>query len=157
MRRNQLPEKLHETITRLCGEGDDLVKKGDDRAAYDKYNEAWNIVPEEKANWEASTWILGAVGEIQFRRKKFDKALASFLRAVQCPNGLGNPYIHLRIGQAQYELGNMKGAGDNLARAYMGAGEDIFKDEDPKYLAFLRTVLLPPATGVKEASRRKRI
>ena len=103
------------------------------------------MVPEDKVNWEASTWILGAVGELQFRHQKFDKALDSYLHAVQCPNGLGNPYIHLRIGEAQYELGNMAGAGDNLTRAYMGAGEDIFKDEDPKYLAYLKTILLPPA------------
>jgi tetratricopeptide (TPR) repeat protein len=147
MERNKLPKKVHEAITRLCAEGDELAKAGDARAAYDKYVEAWELVPEDKENWEASTWILSAVGEIQFRRKKFENSLDSFLRAVQCPNGLGNPYIHLRIGQAQFELGNLQGAGDNLTRAYMGAGEEIFKDEDPKYLAYLRTILRPPATG----------
>jgi tetratricopeptide (TPR) repeat protein len=151
MGKTRLPKKLHEAITRLCKEGDDLAKKGADQAAYDKYNEAWNLVPEEKANWEASTWILGAVGELQFRHEKSDKALNSFLRAVQCPDGLGNPYIHLRIGQIQYELGNMKGAGDNLTRAYMGAGEDIFDNEDPKYLAYLHTILQPPASDAQSS------
>jgi len=144
-----MPKKLHESITRLSKEGDDLAKKGADQAAYDKYNEAWNLVPEPKVDWEASTWILSAVGELQFRLKKFDKALNSFLKAVQCPGGLGNPYIHLRIGEAQYELEDMKGAGDNLTRAYMGAGDDIFKVEDPKYLTYLRTILLPPVSDVE--------
>jgi tetratricopeptide (TPR) repeat protein len=147
MEREQLSKKLHSAITRLCKEGDELSKQGADAAAYAKYNEAWELVPEEKADWEASTWILTAVGELQFRNRKFDKALNSYLRAVQCPNGLGNPYIHLRIGQAQYELGNLVGAADNLARAYMGGGEDIFQEADPKYIAFLKTRLKPPAGG----------
>jgi tetratricopeptide (TPR) repeat protein len=146
MGNGELPKALHERIIRLCQEGDDLSENRADQAAYNKYDEAWNLVPEPKSDWEASTWILGAVGDLQFRRKTFDKALTSFLRAVQCPGGLGNPYIHLRIGQAQYELGNLEGAGDNLTRAYMGAGEAIFKDEQAKYLAYLHTILRPPET-----------
>jgi tetratricopeptide (TPR) repeat protein len=142
-----LPKKLHAAITRLCGEGDELTEEGNDAAAYAKYSAAWELVPDDKENWEASTWILGAVGELQFRNRKFDKALNSYLRAVQCPNGLGNPYIHLRIGQAQYELGNVEVAADNLARAYMGGGQDIFQGADPKYFAFLKARLEPPPDG----------
>ena len=37
----------------------------------------------------------------------------------------------------------MEGAGDNLARAYMGAGVEIFKNEDRKYLKYLRTIMKP--------------
>jgi tetratricopeptide (TPR) repeat protein len=144
MGNQNLPKKLHAQISKLCEEGDALTKAGDDHGAYAKYDEAWNLVPEDKADWEASTWILAAIGELQFRHKKFEKSLNTFLRAVQCPTGLGNPYIHLRIGQSLFELGNKKGAGDNLARAYMGAGEEIFEHEDPKYLKYLKSVLKPP-------------
>lgn len=147
MGRKRLPKKVHATITRLCEEGNELANEGNDQAAYDKYNEAWNLVPEDKQNWEASTWILSAVGELQFRNNKFDKALNSYLRAVQCPNGLGNAYIHLRIGQSQYELGNMEGAADNLARAYMGGGSQVFEGAAPKYFTFLKTRLKSPAGG----------
>jgi tetratricopeptide (TPR) repeat protein len=147
MGRKSLPKKLRAAITRLCEEGDELAKEGSDAAAYAKYSEAWELLPDDKDNWEASTWVLGAVGELQFRNRKFDKALNSYLRAVQCPNGVGNPYIHLRIGQTQYELGNMEGAADNLARAYMGGGEEIFRDEEPKYFTFLKTHLKPPPGG----------
>ena len=52
---------------------------------------------------------------------------------------LGNPFLHLRLGQSQYELGELDRAADELMRAYMGAGEDIFVSEDPKYRAFLAT------------------
>jgi hypothetical protein len=145
MTNKSLPADVHAAITRLCEEGDALANKREDEAAYQQYAAAWELIPESKADWEASTWILAAIGEVFFRRRDIDKALNCFLRAVQCPKGLGNPYIHLRIGQLQFEQANMKGAGDNLTRAYMGAGEDIFRNEDPKYLSFLQTILLPPA------------
>ncbi|MGE3807420.1 MAG: hypothetical protein AB7K24_22375 [Gemmataceae bacterium] len=140
-----LPKKVHDKITLLSEEGNQLADKGDDAAALQKYKEAWELIPDDKANWEASTWILASTGEVFFRQRNFEKALNLFLRAVQGPNGLGNPYIHLRIGQLQFEAGNLKGAGDNLTRAYMGAGEEIFEREDPKYLTYLRTILLAPA------------
>ena len=66
--------------------------------------------------------------------------------AVMCPKGLGNPFIHLRLGQCQFERGNLERAADELMRAYMWSGADIFAKEDPGYLLFLGTVvdLSPP-------------
>ena len=61
-----------------------------------------------------------------------------FLRAVQCVDGSGNPYIHLRVRQTQLELGNHEGAKENLARAYMAGGPELSGREDAKYLEFLR-------------------
>lgn len=147
MTRKQLSDATHEAITRLCEEGDELAERGKLLDAYNRYTEAWELLPDDKANWEASTWILGAVGELQFRNGSFSKALNSYLRAVQCPNGLGNPYIHLRIGQTQLELGNEDGAADNLTRAYMGGGAEIFEEDDAKYFDFLKTRLKPPPEG----------
>jgi hypothetical protein len=59
----------------------------------------------------------------------------------------GNPFLHLRLGQCRFELGDLDRAADELARAYMGDGEDVFEDEAPKYLAFLKTRLQPPSGG----------
>ena len=58
---------------------------------------------------------------------------------MQCPQGLGNPYIHLRLGQLYCEQDNLDKAIDELTRAYMGGGLDIFLEDDPKYLEFLET------------------
>jgi hypothetical protein len=58
---------------------------------------------------------------------------------VQCPKGLGNPYIHSRLGQLYLEQNNVDKAADELTRAYMGGGIDIFMEDDPKYLEFLET------------------
>ena len=59
---------------------------------------------------------------------------------MQCPEAIGNPFIHLRLGQAQFELGDKEAAADELMRAYMGAGAEIFAEEAPKYLEYLATV-----------------
>ena len=128
----ELPAHLHEQISLLCKEGDAFSEQGDYENALSKYREAWALVPEAKINWEASTWILASAGEVYFLQQNYEKALNSFLRAVQGPGGLGNPYIHLRIGQLQYETGDLDAAADELTRAYMGAGDEIFSEEDPK-------------------------
>jgi tetratricopeptide (TPR) repeat protein len=99
------------------------------------------LIPEPKIDWETSTWVLSALGEVLFRLGQYEDAKNLFLRAVQCPKGLGNPYIHLRIGQSQFETGNIEGAKENLARAFMGGGLEIFKQENEKYLTFLRQFL----------------
>ncbi len=56
----------------------------------------------------------------------------------------GNPFILLRLGQTYFELGNMKKAADELVRAYMGVGTEIFEGEDPKYFDLVRASILPP-------------
>jgi tetratricopeptide (TPR) repeat protein len=141
MRERELPNDIYQQITSLCKRGDDLLKDSDERGSYECYAQAWALIPEPKIDWEASTWVLTALGEVKFRRGQYDDAKNLFLRAVQCPKGLGNPYLHLRIGQAQFETGNLAGAKDNLARAFMGGGLDIFKQEEEKYVAFLRQFL----------------
>ena len=59
---------------------------------------------------------------------------------MRCPDAIGNPFIHLRLGQTQFELGNKDRAADELMRAYMGAGAEIFVGEAPKYLQYLGIV-----------------
>ena len=66
--------------------------------------------------------------------------------AVHCPDAIGNPFLHLRLGQCQFELDSLDRAADELARAYLGAGSDIFEGAD-KYFAFLKTRLKPPLGG----------
>lgn len=58
---------------------------------------------------------------------------------MTCPDALGNPFLHLRLGQAQLNLGNEDRAADELMRAYMGGGPEVFEIEDGRYLAFLKT------------------
>ena len=58
---------------------------------------------------------------------------------MTCPGGLGNPFLHLRLGQVLLDQGHDDLAADELMRAYMGAGAEIFESEDGRYLRFLGT------------------
>lgn len=130
-----------EQIADLCREGDALASAGRPDDARQKYIAALKLLPGESRQWEAATWIYVALGDVHFRSQDVDKAFKCFYNAVQCPKGLGNPYIHLRLGQLYFEQNNFDKAADELTRAYMGGGIDIFMEDDPKYLAFLESIL----------------
>jgi tetratricopeptide (TPR) repeat protein len=129
----------HERLSDLCAAGDALAGQGRFDEALGSYGEAWHLIPEPKENWNASTWVLAAIGDACFLKGDFDETRKALESAMHCPDAIGNPFLHLRFGQALYEQGEEDRAADELIRAYMGSGPDIFADDDPKYLAFLST------------------
>lgn len=135
----ELNPKTHKTIERLCAEGDVLAEKGRYGDAIDRYGKAWDLLPEPRTDWEAATWILGAIGDASFHAGDLDHALDALESAMHCPDAVGNPFLHLRLGQVLLDKGDQKRAADELMRAWMGAGEDIFEEEDDRYLTFLRS------------------
>ena len=61
---------------------------------------------------------------------------------------LGQPVHSFSPGPIDFELNNQAKAADELTRAYMGAGEEIFQDEPAKYFEFLKTkIKMPDAKG----------
>jgi tetratricopeptide (TPR) repeat protein len=136
---HSLETHLHSQIKDLCARGDALVEQRKFEDAFASYRDALDLVPEPAEEWEATTWILTAIGDLYFLARKFEKALRAFEDAVRCPGGLGNPFIHLRLGQCAYEAGDYDRSASELTRAHVGAGLEIFEDQDPKYLQFLRT------------------
>lgn len=74
--------------------------------------------------------------------------------------GLGNPFVHLRRGQALFELGDLSEAQNELARALLLGGQPLFADEASEYWAFIIGRMRPYAergtwegwTGVEDGS-----
>lgn len=143
----ELDKKTHEAIKTLCAEGDALAGRGGYREAIDLYNNAYKLIPDPKNEFEATTWVLTALGDSCFLGGWYTSGQEAFEYAVSCPGGLGNPFIHLRLGQCEYERGNNERAADELARAYMGAGSEIFETEDQKYFQFLKSQIESPVGG----------
>ncbi len=135
----QLPNDVHEKIVLLSQEGDSLLNAGDFVSAKAKYVSALRLLPGNHRDWKAATQLYTSLGDAHFHLQVFDKAFQCYFNAVQCPDGLGNPYIHLRLGQMYFENENLDKAADELARAYMGGGIEIFMEDDPKYLEYLET------------------
>jgi tetratricopeptide (TPR) repeat protein len=142
----ELSDQVHERIQALCKNGDALAKKGQYPDALQQYWAAWDLLPEPQTDRDAATWILAAIGDANFLGGDYVAGRDNLLMAMHCPDAIGNPFLHLRLGQCQFELGNLDRAADELARAYMGAGPDIFEGAD-KYFAFLKTRLNPPPGG----------
>ena len=138
----QLPDGVYEEVRALCKQGDEEAKTGSRQAARQNYMAALQLLPGDPRVWDAATWIYVSIGETYFGEKDFENAFKCYFNAVQSAGGLGNTLVHLRLGQLYYEGGKLEKAGDELARAYMGAGADIFIREDPKYFEFLKTKII---------------
>jgi len=152
----ELNERTHDQIERLCAEGDQHAECGKYARALEFYWKAYDLLPEPKTDWEAATWILTAVGDANFLSGDFKAGRDNLSSAMRCPDAIGNPFLHLRLGQCQFELGDTDRAADELTRAMMGGGEEILREEDPKYWKFLKTKLKPPKGGWSEEAPKKR-
>ncbi len=132
-----LSDDLQTEIARLCAQGDlhaDCARFAD---ALQAYWMAWDLLPEPKLDCDSATWILAAVGDANFLGGDYVAGRDNLSTVMHCPGAIGIPFLHLRLGQCQFELGERERAVDELLRAYLGGGASLFDDEDPKYLACL--------------------
>lgn len=136
---DELNAELLERIEVLCEQGDALAGDGDYGPALVNYWRAFDLLPDPKTDWEAGTWILAAVGDACFFSGDFEAGRDNLSAAMHFPGAIGNPFLHLRLGQCQYELGNLDRAADELLRAYTLVGQQLFEEEDPRYFTFLKT------------------
>ncbi len=95
------------------------------------------MLPEPKLDCDAATWILAAVGDANFLGGDFVAGRDNLSTVMHCPGAIAIPFLHMRLGQCQFELGEQAHAVDELLRAYLVGGEALFDCEDPKYLACL--------------------
>lgn len=137
----ELNEDIYEQVLTLSEEADDLVDGGDLDAALNKYADALDLLPEPLHEWEASTWLFASIGDVLWTQRNLPLAYDAFNDALGCPGGIGNPFIHLRVGQLDFELGNIDKARDELMRAFMGGDRKIFEQEDPRYFALIEELI----------------
>lgn len=137
----KLPNDLRQMIDSLCQKGDQFAQIDQLDDALDQYEAAWDLLPAPKTQWPAATWILMAVGDVYFEMRNFVAAVDALRQSQECPDGDSNPFIHLRLGQSLFEAGDLHAAAGPLETAFRQQGEELFADEDPKYLSFLRTHL----------------
>ena len=133
----ELDGATHDAVKRHCAAGDRLAAGKQYKDAIQEYNKAWRLIPDPKNEWEASTWVLAAIADASFLGGFQNSAMEALRYAMTCPGAIGNPFLHLRYGQVLYDAGELDAAADELMRAYMGGGKDIFAPEDARYLGFL--------------------
>lgn len=132
-----ISSEIKKKVDELCLSGDKYAEIHDYENALNTYKEAWELIPSPQNEYSESTWILAAIADNAFLAKYLNSAEEALQYAMTCPSGLGNPFLHLRLGQVYFEQNRLDQAADELMRAYMGGAKEIFADEDPKYLEFL--------------------
>jgi tetratricopeptide (TPR) repeat protein len=135
----ELDPAIHEAIKAHGARGDVLAAARAFEEAIAEYNRAWTLVPNPKNQWNASTWILAAIADAAFLAGYKTSAREALQYAMTCPGAIGNPFLHLRYGQVLLDAGERDAAADELMRAYMSEGSEIFAAEDKRYLDFLKS------------------
>ncbi len=143
----ELDDATFRNIEELCARGNDLAGESRLGEALDVFWSAWDLLPEPQTDWEAATWILGAIGDVNFHQGNYEAGRDNLGLAMHCPGAIGHAFLHLRLGQCQFELSNSDRAADELARAYVLEGDKLFETEDSRYLAFIKSRLEPPPGG----------
>ena len=129
----ELDDITYDKICQLIEKGDSYFERDSYVKAVKKYKEALALVPDPKTDWEASTHIYVAIGEVYYYLSKIEIAIQCFEYAMLCPDGVANPLIHLRLGQCFYEENKFEKSKEHLLQTYMLEGEEIFADEEEKY------------------------
>ncbi len=135
----ELDNGTFEEIKSRCAVGDKFAREKKYDAALNEYKKAWDLIPLPKNEWGAATWVLAAIADSAFLAGYKISAREALEYAMTCPDAIGNPFLHMRLGQVLFDAGELDGAAEQLIRAYMGAGAKVFSNEDPKYLEFLGT------------------
>lgn len=120
-------------IDRLCAQGDAHADRARFPDALHAYWAAWDLLPAPKLDCQAATLILAAVGDANFLGGDFEAGRDNLSTVMHCPGALHIPFLHMRLGQCQFELGELAFATRELTLAYVGGGADLFDGEESKY------------------------
>lgn len=128
---------------------DDIAEQGNalfDKENYMKAIEVWleglNSIKKPINMQEEAVWFQTSIADAYFMISNYKEAYAYLIDAKSNTSGEGynNPFVMLRLGQCCYEL-DKEDTKEYLMRAYMIAGEDIFKDEEDKYFQCIQEMI----------------
>lgn len=136
---NELPDDVYPRITEISEQGSRLFDENDFEGALERFTSAWELLPSPKETWNATLWLQASQADCLFYLERYAEARLRLHQVLVLPDAVGNTFIHLRLGQTEFELGNFDAAANELIRAYGVGGAEVFSDQDPKYLRFLES------------------
>ncbi|HET6436746.1 MAG TPA: hypothetical protein VFG59_01700 [Anaeromyxobacter sp.] len=68
-------------VERLCREGRELSRSGERAAALESYLKAWELIPEPRSSFGASTFILSALGGLLSEAGDLSEAVDVLVRS----------------------------------------------------------------------------
>lgn len=88
-----MKKNVYAAIKEFCKDGDHLATLKKIEEAISFYNKAYELIPESKNDFEATTRVLAAIGDSYFLGEYYTSGKETFSYAVTCPSGLGNSFI----------------------------------------------------------------
>ncbi|MCE5170768.1 hypothetical protein LQV63_15790 [Paenibacillus profundus] len=140
---NNMESKINDyfAVPHLSWEQQDRIACADARLREKNYPKAietlWNMYEALHRREQSSTvgrYVLIRIAHINIYNEDYIAARDNLSFIMQFPNTIGNPLLHLRLGQVQDKLGNEKRAVDELARAFIMDGKRVFDLEDRRLL-----------------------
>ena len=139
-------------------DGDEAMSENEWDDAFSCYCSAWELLCEDKPEHGAheAFWLIASWANASFMSGDFQDCLERLNESLEIFGDrdlvVGNPFFHLRVGQCMYELAesdekrtDASGAViENLARALICGGIEIFEQEEQKYLESVLAILDPP-------------
>lgn len=135
--KTELTEEDGERLAELAEAGNELADEEDFAGALVPWREALAMFPEPIEQWDDGLWFLGSIGDACVAVGEYAEAESTLRKAMVYEEGRGSGFIWLRLGQAQFEQGDLDEAAQSLISAYMLDGDEVFEDEDPKYRGLL--------------------
>lgn len=103
------------------------------------FQAALQLLPPAHVLDEYATRSWAGIGDARFSQQNYHDAREALEQALKCDGGMGNAFVHLRLGQCCLQLQLPDAAADQLTRAFMAGGHEIFAGEEEMYFAFLQT------------------
>ena len=130
---------MKKTIDEYAEEGNALFDQGKMNEAIEVWEQGLQSLLQPLNAQSEAVWFQTSIADACFMQGKYEKAYEYLFDAKSNLSGEGysNPFVMLRLGQCAYELNRPDEAKEYLLRAYMSEGEEIFSEEDPKYLKFI--------------------
>jgi tetratricopeptide (TPR) repeat protein len=140
---NELPAKIANKVDKIAVRGNTLIDKDRYQEAITEFKKGIDLLPPPREQWDAFLWFLCGIGDAQWFMEDHENGLVTWRDAI-LHGGLGNAFVHMRRGQVLFELGDRKEAANELLRALLLGGEQVFETKEPKYLELVKSVAAPP-------------
>lgn len=137
----ELPDAIYNQVTALSERGNVALENGKVATAIIEWRRALELLPAPETQWDAAAWLHGSIGDAHWQAGRAAQTRDEMLAALNCSSGRENPFIYYRLGLAYRKLGDEANATENLLKAYMLAGDEIFEAEPEgrEALTFLRS------------------
>jgi tetratricopeptide (TPR) repeat protein len=132
-----ISEELQAELDQVAAEGNALAEQGKYSEAASVFRSGFDMITPPREGRSTSLLFIVAIGDMQWLGKDYQASLETWRDAILLYGGFGNPFVHLRRGQALFELGNKAEASNELLRALLLGGEDVFAREELDYWVFI--------------------